>query len=292
MSSLDLFSLHWEDILIPHVLPYLAAKDLLMLRAVSKNGEDLVQSFLITNRRLDLTSSIYSRFSERAYQIIASSSTNIRHLNLRGGSLRWLQDTLVIPTLLTNPHLSHLDLSSCHGLTESVIFALATADCTRSLKTLKLSSCGWAGQEAMTTLFNATSALEDVDLTGCWGCGQVSVSAALVLNNPRLKRLSLANIYGLRDDSVETLARHAKHLETLDVRECYRLTNGSIFTLLEYTPTLKSLMVRGCRDVSEASLRRIVAKGIEIDMQPPRDFTSNIARDLTANLDRHLNLQI
>ena len=51
-------------------------------------------------------------------------------------------------------------------------------------------------------------------------------------------------------------------------------------------------MVRGCRDVSEASLRRIVAKGIEIDMQPPRDFTSNIARDLTANLDRHLNLQI
>ena len=44
-------------------------KDLLMLRAVSKNGEDLVQSFLITNRRLDLTSSIYSRFSERAYQV-------------------------------------------------------------------------------------------------------------------------------------------------------------------------------------------------------------------------------
>ena len=86
------------------------------------------------------------------------------------------------------------------------------------LSALKLSSCGWAGQEAMTTLFNATSALEDVDLTGCWGCGQVSVSAALVLNNPRLKRLSLANIYGLRDDSVETLARHAKHLETLDVR--------------------------------------------------------------------------
>ena len=79
----------------------------------------------------------------------------------------------------------------------------------------------------MTTLFNATSALEDVDLTGCWGCGQVSVSAALILNNPRLKRLSLANIYGLRDDSVETLARHAKHLEALDVRYTDTFLRGS-----------------------------------------------------------------
>ena len=170
----------------------------------------------------------------------------------------------------------------------------------------------------MATLFNATSALEDVDLTGCWGCGEVPVTTALILNNPSLKRLSLANIYGLRDESVEVLARNAKQLEFLDVRydalsgrglgylffshsftlrvfsrrECYRLTNGSVFTLVEYSPTLKSLMVRGCRDVSEASLRRIMAKGINVDMQPPRDYTSSIARDLVANMNRHLNLQI
>ena len=83
---------------------------------------------------------------------------------------------------------------------------------------LKLSGCGWAGQEAMTTLFNATSALEDVDLTGCWGCGEVGVTTALVRHNPRLRLLSLANIYGLRNESVEMLARNAKLLESLDVR--------------------------------------------------------------------------
>ena len=70
----------------------------------------------------------------------------------------------------------------------------------------------------MTTLFSATSALEDVDLTGCWGCGEVAVTTALILHNPALKRLSLANIYGLRDESVEVLARNAKQLEFLDVR--------------------------------------------------------------------------
>ena len=70
----------------------------------------------------------------------------------------------------------------------------------------------------MTTLFSATSALEDVDLTGCWSCGEVAVTTALILHNPALKRLSLANIYGLRDESVEVLARNAKQLEFLDVR--------------------------------------------------------------------------
>jgi len=291
MSVSYVFELHWDDILIPRVLPYLSAKDLLILRATCTEGRDLVQIFLGNLRTLDLSSSIYSRFTVEAFQTVTRSQ-NIRHLNLRGSSLRWLQDSVVIPSLLSNPLLTYLDLSSCHGLTEGVIFALATSDCVKQLKILKLSSCGWAGQEAMTTLFNATSALEDVDLTGCWGCGDSGVATALVLHNPNLKHLSLANIYGLRDDSVEMLARHSHFLESLDLRECYRLTNGSIFMLVEYSPSLKSLKVRGCRDVSEASLRRIIAKGVDIDVRPPRDYSSNIARDLTSSMTRHLNLQI
>lgn len=292
MAVDNIFQIHWDDILIPHMLPFLGVKDLLMLRGVCQDGHDLVHSYLISNRRLDLSSTIYSKFTASAFQIVTSSSRNVRHLNLRGGSLRWLQDAVVIPALLSNASLSFLDLSSCHGLTEGVIYALSTADCVRTLKILKLSGCGWAGQEAMTTLFNATSALEDVDLTGCWGCGEVGVTTALVRHNPRLRLLSLANIYGLRNESVEMLARNAKLLESLDVRECYRLSNGSIFTLVEYSPVLKSLKVKGCRDVGEGSLRRIAAKGIEVDMKPPRDYTASFTRDVTANFDRHLNLQI
>ena len=78
----------------------------------------------------------------------------------------------------------------------------------------------------------------------------------------------------------------------LSGRECYRLSNGSIFTLVEYSPVLKSLKVKGCRDVGEGSLRRIAAKGIEVDMKPPRDYSASFARDVTASFDRHLNLQI
>ena len=81
----------------------------------------------------------------------------------------------------------------------------------------------------MTTLFNVTTALEDVDLTGCWGCGEVGVTMALVHNNPSLKRLSLANIYGLRDESVETLARNAKQLESLDVRYGFCRRNAKLW---------------------------------------------------------------
>ena len=88
----------------------------------------------------------------------------------------------------------------------------------RLILVLKLSGCGWAGQEAMTNLFTATSALEHVDLTGCWACGDASVTSALVLHNPHLKSLSLANIYGLRDDSIEMLARQSSLLECLDLR--------------------------------------------------------------------------
>jgi len=291
MTTANVFHLHWEDILIPKVLPYLSVKDLFILRATCTEGRDLVHAFLQNLRRLDLSSSIYSRFTVQAFQTVTVSET-IRHFNLRGCSLRWLQDSVVIPALLTNSFTSYLDLSSCHGLTEGVIYALATSECVNQLRTLKLSGCGWAGQEAMTNLFAVTSALEEVDLTGCWACGDSRVTSALVLHNPRLRSLSLANIYGLRDDSVEMLARHAKFLESLDLRECYRLTNGSIFTLVEYSSALKSLKVRGCRDVSESSLRSIVAKGIDIDMRPPRDYSSSIARDLTSNMNRHLNLQI
>lgn len=292
MTLSTVFQLHWDDILIPNVLPYLSVKDLLLLRATCTEGRDLVHSFLQNLRRLDLSfSNIYSKFTVEAFQIVTSSQ-NIRHFNLRGSSLRWLQDSVVIPPLLTNSFISYLDLSSCHGLTEGVIYALATSDCVKQLKILKLSGCGWAGQEAMTNLFTATSALEHVDLTGCWACGDASVTSALVLHNPHLKSLSLANIYGLRDDSIEMLARQSSLLECLDLRECYRLTNGSIFMLVEYSPALKSLKIRGCRDLSDSSLRRIMAKGVDIDKEPPRDYSSNFARDLTSNFNRHLNLQI
>lgn len=291
MSVTSVFELHWEDILIPKVLPYLSVKDLLLLRATSTEGRDVVRLFLENIRRLDLSSSAYSKFTVEAFQVV-TISRNIRHLNLHGCSLRWLQDSVVVPTLIASPLLSFLDLSSCHGLTEGVIFALSTSDCAKQLKILKLSGCGWAGQEAMTTLFCATTALEHVDLTGCWGCGDASVTSALVLHNPNLKFLSLANIYGLRDDGVEMLAKHSKRLESLDLRECYRLTNGSIFMLVEYSPALKSLKVRGCRDVSETSLRRIIVRGIDLDVQPPRDYSASFARDLASTMDRHLNLQI
>ena len=41
---------------------------------------------------------------------------------------------MVTPALMSSPLLSFLDLSSCHGLTEEVIFALATSDCVSRLK--------------------------------------------------------------------------------------------------------------------------------------------------------------
>ena len=137
-------------------------KDLLLLRATSTEGRDVVRLFLEILRRLDLSSSAYSKFTVEAFQVesdfhwsrpnlarpsspfrithsdmssqVVTVSRNIRHLNLRGCSLRWLQDSVVVPTLISNPLLSFLDLSSCHGLTEGVIFALSTSDCAKQLK--------------------------------------------------------------------------------------------------------------------------------------------------------------
>ena len=101
MTLSTVFQLHWDDILIPNVLPYLSVKvscswswffdpvgfpddvidnlifhrhfvfkDLLLLRATCTEGRDLVHSFLQNLRRLDLSfSNIYSKFTVEAFQV-------------------------------------------------------------------------------------------------------------------------------------------------------------------------------------------------------------------------------
>lgn len=287
-----LLSLNWDDIIIPHILPYLTVKELFLLRPVCAEALDLVTSYVTQSRRLDLASSNPDRFTITAFQIITSGATNLRHLNLRGSSLRWLRNEILQPVLFSNCNLTFIDLSFCSALTNGILFALATTECAKKLKVLKLESCGWADSEALITLFSATCSLVDVDLTGCWQSGDASVPIALSRNNPQLKQVTFANVYGLRDESVEFLARNLRSLEYLDLRECYRLTNASIFVLGEYGKSLQSLRVKGCRDVDEVSLDRIRWRGIALDVDAPQDPSRGGDRTGRSGNTRHINLQI
>lgn len=213
-------------------------------------------------------------------------SSHLRRLNLCGGSLRWLRNDVLYPVLAANCDLTHLDLSNCYGLTEEILVALSTCDCISRLRVLKLSGCGWADGESLRILLSASQRLEEVDLTGCWGCGGPRVASVLVAHNPGLRRLALANVYGLRDESVEVVARNASDLRHLDVRECYRLTNGCMLMLAEYAVTLESLLVKGCRDITEDGLERLRNRGVQIDVQPPRKL------EFKTIPGKHLNLQI
>ncbi|KAI0237474.1 hypothetical protein LSAT2_011997 [Lamellibrachia satsuma] len=130
---------------------------------------------------------------------------------------------------------------------------------------LDLSNCHWLESEQFNLLASKCQDLERVSVSSCWNLNDDAI-VALADSCKRIRVLSVAKIFCLTDRSISNVARQCPQLEHLDLRGCWRITDDAVRFLSEYTKHLRVVQVRECSLVTEASLSKLRAKGVSIDV--------------------------
>uniref|UniRef100_A0A803XNH1 F-box/LRR-repeat protein 15 n=1 Tax=Meleagris gallopavo TaxID=9103 RepID=A0A803XNH1_MELGA len=235
-----LLDLPWEDILVPHILCHLPLQQLLGLQRVSKAFQALVQLYLANMRCFD-SSQIGSAVPRAAFLNLLKDNKVLQQLVLQNCS-DWLTDGELLPVIMQNHHLHHIQLKGCAQLSCHALMVISL-NCPH-LRRLSLAHCEWVDSLSLRSLADHCKALEAVDLTACRQLKDEAI-CYLVQKCSRLKSLSLAVNANVGDVAVEETAKCCPELEHLDLTGCLRVKNDSIsYPGPSLVPSLPGLQYR------------------------------------------------
>jgi len=256
-----LADLSWEDIVFPNLLPLLSPSDLFHLRAVDRQHHEMIQVFIIRNKRLDFTNS--NKATKESFRILTQGSENLRYLNLSGA--KWATDDILRNVLKDNPLLEYLNLTACHNLSAGILQTVTIK--LKNIHSLILRDCPWVTKDSVQYHIyhqGLEKKLKHVDFTGCWVLGD-EILVELLSRFSGIEVLRLGKINSLTDMVMRAVASYCRGIRHLDVKGCIRISNAGIRLVGEYCRHLKFLEVSDCREVTEHSLTRLRKKGIRID---------------------------
>merc|ERR1711971_1449649 len=194
-----IFTLSWEDIWMPDILPLLNLEELFRLRGACKASYQLVNTYFSTIKKFDITNK--RNFTLLAYQIVVGNGNNLRHLILSGA--KFLTNESLKTTFFQHTNLETVDLSECHSVTAACLQPL-TVQC-KNLKRLVLKDCHWVTRASMEYMAHHQNSIKPINLTGCWEL--VDKTIVQILSSFRqLRFVSVANIYSLTDETMRALA--------------------------------------------------------------------------------------
>ncbi|XP_030835612.1 F-box/LRR-repeat protein 15-like [Strongylocentrotus purpuratus] len=273
LTVLDI--LPWEDVLVSRILPFMSLTDLFQLRQVSCGCRDAVAIFFASNHHLDL-SAVGPEFTQDAFRVVSAEAKNLTTLNV-ANCKKWITDDLILPVIEANRNLRDISISENSSLSTNVVRRIATR--CPDLCSLSLAECQQVTSTSVECVGMNCDQLEHLDLRGCWAMDDDTLSLVLQLH-PQLKWLSVARAYGVTDLLVDQICTYCPNIEYLDVEGCWRITDAAIRQLWNLE-SLKTLKVKDCRYITERSLARFRAKGVQIDVLLPEE--SDLAK-----LERHL----
>ena len=289
--GVDFLDLPWIDILCNRILCFLSTEQIGRLQLVSKSFQELCLTYFRHCQIIDLTGSgRLSRFSGQAFCKLTDGNESLRVLNLKNCK-RWVKDDILIPVLKRNSFLQVIDISGCLDVTNNSIVTLSTS--CQGLMELHLSECRWLSSAALTQIGFNCHYLVKLTLRGCWNIDDVSL-CTIVASNPNLHELDISDCYSITDIAVYDLAKCCRDLRYIGLKGCWRVHDGAIRLIGEYCSYLEKLDVKDCRDITDASLARLRARGVMIDVEErrylPREYEH--LQQLLARPLPILNLQI
>ena len=283
--------LPWEDVVCKRIFTYLSVSEICLLKFVSRQYLDLVETYFKVCRELDLSScGRKSVFTAANFASIASTCESLRELNL-SGCKRWLDDRLLIPVLEGNMSLNKIDLTGSLDVTDEAIKVLAL-NC-KVLQELVLTECRWLTSDALLVVGLECMHLKVLVLRGCWNIDNESLST-VVRNNTSMVFIDIGSCYSINGATVSLMAKHCIRLKHINISGCWRVGNDSIFTIGEYCKKLQMLMVKDCRGVNERSLSPLRRIGVSIDVPKPPEYLRPLV-PMDAGMyfrEPYLNLQV
>lgn len=222
LSSLNLFDLIWDDILVENIVQYLSIKDLFNLRCCSHLSKTFVEFALTKLKQINL-SNYNSKNIELAFEVLSTTCTNVRELSL--AKCHWLNDRQLSTILQNNQYLHTVNLNDCNNITAPSLQPIII-NC-KNLRTLNLSKCYWLTVGAIDALVLHHHDLQDVNISYCNTIETKSL--ILVLHKfSNLKILSMSYVNGVTDVVLMTMAKQCKKLQHLCLVGCERISDRGV----------------------------------------------------------------
>ncbi|KAK4413598.1 hypothetical protein Salat_2772500 [Sesamum alatum] len=210
-------------------------------------------------RELDLSQSVsrsfYPGVTDSDLSVIAAAFSALRVLNLQ--NCKGITDKGMTAIGSGIPYLQSLDVSYCRKLTDKGLSSVAKG--SRDLRILHVSGCRSVTDALLSALSMNCNNLEELSLQGCTNLTDSGLTV-LVEGCKKLKHLDLNKCSNIGDIGICTISEAcSSSLLTLKLLDCYKIGDDSILSLAKYCKNLETLIIGGCRDLSDESIKSLAS---------------------------------
>lgn len=155
------------------------------------------------------------------------------------------------------PSLQSLDVTYCRKLTDKGLSSVAKG--CHDMRALYVVGCRFVTDDLLRTLSMHCHNLEELGLQGCTNITDSGLTV-LVEGCKRLKHLDLNKCSNIGDIGISSISKGcSSSLLTLKVLDCYKIGDDSILSLAKYCKNLETLIIGGCRDLSDESIKSLAS---------------------------------
>lgn len=242
---------------------------------------------------LDLSQSVsrsfYPGVTDSDLSVIASSFTSLRVLLLQ--NCKGITDSGIAAVGSGLSTLQTLDVSYCRKLTDNGLSNIAQS--CHDMKSLNLAGCRLVTNALLENLAKNCHNLEVLCLEGCTRITDLGLTL-LAGGCQKINYLSINKCSSISDAGISSVTKSCPFsLRTLKMLDCFRIGNESMLSLAKYCRNLETLIIGGCKEISDDSMKSL-AEGCGQSLKNLRmDWCSNISDvSLDSILTQCINLEV
>ncbi|XP_004498740.1 EIN3-binding F-box protein 1 [Cicer arietinum] len=149
--------------------------------------------------------------------------------------------------------LKSLTIASCRGVTDVGLEAIGKG--CPNLKSVQLLKCAFLSNNGLISFTKAASSLESLQLEECHRITQFGFFGVLFNCGAKLKAISLASCYGIKDLDLElSPVSPCESLRSLSIRNCPGFGNATLSVMGKLCPQLQQVELTGLKGVNDAGL--------------------------------------
>uniref|UniRef100_A0A2P2Q487 Glucose regulated repressor protein n=1 Tax=Rhizophora mucronata TaxID=61149 RepID=A0A2P2Q487_RHIMU len=208
---------------------------------------------------LDLSQSVSRSFfpgvTDSDLAVIAHGFKYLKVLNLH--NCKGITDDGMVSIGRGLSSLQSLDVSNCRKLTDKG-FSVVAEGC-RDLQQLHLACCRFVTDRTLNALSKNCPSLEELGLQGCTNITDSGLTD-LVNGCPKIHFLDVNKCINVGDSGISNVSKLcSSSLKTLKLLDCYKVGDESMLSLARFCKNLETLIIGGCRDISNDSMKSLAA---------------------------------
>ncbi|KAF5748187.1 grr1 family protein [Tripterygium wilfordii] len=180
--------------------------------------------------------------------------------------------------------LEKLDLCHCPAITDKALLAIAKS--CPNLTDLTIESCPNIGNEGLQAVGKGCSNLKSISIRDCLLVGDQGIAGLLSSATFFLtKAFSLANCFGIKDQSLGVPKLSCKSLQSLAIRNCPGFGDASLNFLSKICPQLQHVELSGLQGITDAGLLPLIENSdaglVEVNVSGCLNLTDKVVSSMT-----------